>query len=79
MAVETNELSKKDGTCARPKGLQPPRFAERFGAHAVGWFVVDERARLVVELDLTIQVQRDVRSVAGNVCVASSERVCLRL
>src|SRR5580704_5543927 len=45
----------------------PPRLADRFGTQSVGLFVADELVLGQVVLDRSIEIQRDIRRVTGDV------------
>ena len=70
--------NEKGGQQCPSYRLQPPRFPQRFGAHAIGFVVVDELVLLVVVLDGASQVERDVGSVARDVRVLRGLGVSLR-
>src|SRR3972149_10356923 len=57
----------------------PPMFTQRLGSQTIGLFVVDELVFLEVVFHLAVQVERDVRRVAGDVRVAGRIGISLRL
>src|ERR1039458_7337883 len=64
---------------SRTSMSNPPRFAERFGAHPVGLLVADELVLDGIVMNLATEKEGDVGGVAGDVRMAGRVGVSARL
>ena len=70
MQPEANTFRLIDHLEIMERELNPPWLAQGFRTQAIGGFVVDERVSLKIQVHLTVQEQRDVRAMTGDVRVA---------